>query len=704
MVEKQGVCLMKKIYAILITIATLAVLSGCGGGGGGSSVAPGAPSVKSGNGRAAFELHFSGRSAGRSAGATATGTVSITVTITGDYGVDGTSFPPVTASTQIDASGGKGTVSMLEIPIGVNHLMTAIATWQDGTTDTIKYIIPEIKEGELTKGVADYRTTVIADAAIALAERDKIKLSKVSKSQIDTIASAVDAFLAAGYTADEININDVLAYETTGNVPASIDVSPATATVLVGATAQFTATPKNTYGIAITGTVTWSVTGGIGTVNSNGLFTATAAGSGTVVATSETKSDSAAVTVTVSQVCGNGATESGETCDDGNTTTETCTYGQTSCTVCNSSCQSDAGATSYCGDSTTDGTNGETCDDGANNGQPNYCNATCDGMVPATCGNSVVESGETCDDGNTTTETCTYGQTSCTVCNSTCQSAAGAVTGYCGDSTTQTGNGETCDDGANNGVLNYCNANCDGYTPGSTNPWITVPAGDFVMGCATADGSCYTNESPKHTVTLPQYKIQKYEVTNAQYKACVTASACTVPSNANSYNRTPYYGNATYDNYPVIYVDWNKASTYCAWIGGRLPTEAEWEKAARGAYPAEPIYPWGDTTPTCTLAEFWNSCTGDTAEVGSHPTGASSYGVMDLAGNVWEWVNDWYDATYYTTGGPPWSDPQGAGSGTYRVLRGGTWFSDANLMRASVRIDYNPSYSDDLIGFRCAQD
>jgi len=893
----------RQLLAMIITVTTLAVLAGCGGGGG-SSVSPGAPAISPGNGRAAVELRFERRSAGRETAATATGTVNISVTVTGDYSEDGSAFPPVTATTEIAASGGHGTVSMLEIPIGVNHLMTAVATWPDGATDTIKYIIPEIKEGEITRGTADYRTTVIADAAIALAARDKIKLSKVSQSQIDTLAAAVDAFLATGYDADDININDVLDYETAGAVVTTIDVTPATASVTIDETAQFTAAPKNEYGIEITATATWSVTGGIGTIDSSGLFTATTAGSGTVVATSGTVSGSAVVTVSSPEpVCGNSVVEAGEDCDDGNTTTEECAYGETSCTVCDSVCAEAAGTTSYCGDSTTDGANGETCDDGANNGQPNYCNATCDGITGSVCGNSVVEAGEDCDDGNTVTEECTYGETSCTVCDSVCAEVAGA-TSYCGDSTTDGANGETCDDGANNGQEGYCNATCDGtvdttppvqsawnpaksatitttsptitfttdenadckwsltdqaygdmagdctgdgttsqscatsglseganivytacrdtalnadtiatnehvdctvdttppvqsawnpaksatintdaptitfttdengdckwsladedydtmalggagrgdctgdgttsqscatsglsegaemvyvacqdtlnnkdtiatnedidYTVGSiaTNLWKTIPAGDFVMGCADADGSCNADESPKHTVTLSEYKIQKYEVTNAQYAACVTAAVCTAPSSSDSQTRSPYYGNATYDNYPVIYVNWTQAGEYCAWIGGRLPTEAEWEKAARGVYPAEPIYPWGDTAPDCTLANY-SGCTGDTDEVGSHPTGASTYGVMDLEGNVFEWVNDWYASDYYTTGGPPWNDPQGPGSGSYRVKRGAPWNYFAGNLRVSMRYNDDSIYSDINLGFRCAQD
>jgi eukaryotic-like serine/threonine-protein kinase len=242
-----------------------------------------------------------------------------------------------------------------------------------------------------------------------------------------------------------------------------------------------------------------------------------------------------------------------------------------------------------------------------------------------------------------------------------------------------------------------------GSPPG--NEWLTIPAGDFIMGSGGA-------ELPKHTVTLSEYKIQKYEVTNAQYAACVAATACTAPARADSYTRppsytlTPYYGNATYNNYPVIFVNWTQAGEYCAWVGGRLPTEAEWEKAARGPTPAEPIYPWGDGAADCTLANYYrgvSGCVGDTSEVGSHPTGVSYYGAMDMAGNVYEWVNDWYDATYYTTGGPPWTDPQGPGSGIYRVLRGGSWYNNSGYLRASYRYYHsgNGSFS---VGFRCAQD
>ncbi len=699
---KKEVVQLKKTLMITVVLAVFAILCGCGGGGGGG-VSP-SISATPGHGNAAFELHFNSRTADRDDGTAATGTINIIVTVTGYYAEDDSVFPSVTATTQIDASGGHGKVSMLEVPIGVNHLMTAIATWPDGATDTIKCIIPEIREGELTRGTADYRTTVIADAAVALAAREGVILSRVSQDKIDNLTAAVDAFHNSGCDYRNINIQDVLDYENTGSVVSIIDVSPATTTVAVGATAQFTATPKNTYGMAVTATatmaITWSVTGGVGTIDSSGLFTAITEGVGTVAATSGTISGSAQVTVVNGPYCGDGNTDTvnSETCDDGNTVTETCTYGQTSCDVCNATCQTASGTVSFCGDSTTDTGNGETCDDGSNNGQPNYCNTTCDGMTGSVCGNSLVESGETCDDGNTVTETCTYGQTSCDVCNATCQTASGTVS-FCGDSTTDTGSGETCDDGNTTGG-DGCSATCQNDAK-DTNAWLTISAGDFVMGCAAADTDCNNNESPKHTVTISEYKIQKYEVTNAQYKACVDAGTCTAPSDTSSYTHSSYYGNATYDNYPVIYVSWTQASTYCGWIGGRMPTEAEWEKAARGPSPSENIYPWGDTAPTSSLANL-DYNVGDTTEVGSYASGASYYGVMDMAGNVWEWVNDWYDVSYYSSS--PSTDPPGPTSGTYRVLRGGSWDVNSGNLRASNRNNHNPTLAYNVIGFRCAQD
>jgi formylglycine-generating enzyme required for sulfatase activity len=226
-----------------------------------------------------------------------------------------------------------------------------------------------------------------------------------------------------------------------------------------------------------------------------------------------------------------------------------------------------------------------------------------------------------------------------------------------------------------------------------------VPAGKFAMGSDYGR----ENEKPVHQVYLDAFYVDIYEVTNALYKACVDADICTPPHFPHSRTHFYYYANAEFSDYPVIFVVWDQAKTYCEWRGAELPTEAQWEKAARGTDGR--TYPWGEGI-DCNKANYHDGnkfCVGDTMKVGSYESGKSPYGAYDLVGNVWEWTADWYSATYYDNS--PAENPAGPDSGQYRVLRGDSWSLNAYDPRVPTRLWDSPDgfyYYD--FGFRCAKD
>jgi formylglycine-generating enzyme required for sulfatase activity len=258
-------------------------------------------------------------------------------------------------------------------------------------------------------------------------------------------------------------------------------------------------------------------------------------------------------------------------------------------------------------------------------------------------------------------------------------------------------------------------------------PMRLVPAGEFIMGNSADDvaaecakygpgNSCksvsFLNEEPVHTVYLDFYYMDKYEVSNAAYRACVNAGVCDSPIVFRSYTRPSYYGNSEFDNYPVIQVEWYMAKAYCEWRGARLPTEAEWEKAARGEDGR--LYPWGNSfdgslanlcdsnCPIESIIKIDNDDYADTAPVDSFPGGVSPYGIYNMTGNVWEWVSDWYSSSYYSDS--PALNPIGPVDGKARVFRGGSWSGSSFLSaQISIRSGREPGDWNDIIGFRCVR-
>ena len=221
---------------------------------------------------------------------------------------------------------------------------------------------------------------------------------------------------------------------------------------------------------------------------------------------------------------------------------------------------------------------------------------------------------------------------------------------------------------------------------------VLIPAGEFLMG--SKDGEGFADEHPQHTINLDAYYIYKNDVTVAQYRAFCTATKREMP-------KAPSWG--WLDNHPMVNVTWDDANAYAKWAGAALPTEAQWEKAARGTDGR--IFPWGnDWDATKCNNGVGGKGPGKTSPVGSYPAGASPYGVMDMAGNVLQWCADWYEEDYYKKS--PAKNPTGPDSGKYRVLRGGSWGDDGGeLYRSANRIGNGGGIIlwYDGIGFRCVE-
>jgi len=215
---------------------------------------------------------------------------------------------------------------------------------------------------------------------------------------------------------------------------------------------------------------------------------------------------------------------------------------------------------------------------------------------------------------------------------------------------------------------------------------VYVPAGQFNMGASGVD-------NPSHTVSLSAYWITRTKITNRMYALCVGVGVCSPPALVVG---GIVYSNPVYGDHPLVGVNWEQANAYCGWAGGRLPTEAEWEKAARG--PGGQTYPWGNEAPSCDLLNY-AGCVNSTSSVIAYPESASPYLALDMAGNAFEWVADWYDASYYATS--PIQDPIGAESGVYRVIRGSGYESDSSQIASAIRRPADPNTPRRDVGFRC---
>ncbi len=414
--------------------------------------------------------------------------------------------------------------------------------------------------------------------------------------------------------------------------------------------------------------------------------------------------------------CGDNITAGLEACDDGNTETETCAYGQASCTVCNALCQEEAGSIRVCGDGVIDSTDGEACDDG-NSIAGDGCSADCqveegfsctDGQCNSICGDRLIRGSETCDDGNTETETCAYGEPSCEVCGESCQLTEGIST-YCGDEAL---NGpEECDLGPDNGqgTCEYgvqpcqtcsnncelesgtaiycgdgivqaefedcdgtfgCNSNCQ--LPCSPNcpliEMVDLDPGVFTMGYRFGT----TDVKPEVQVSINYpLQISKYEITVEQYTLCVESGFCTVSGSDTGCNGPDL------PTHPQNCITRSQTQRFAEWVGADLPSEAEWEYAAKGT--ESRIFPWGNAQNTLCSLERANYADCNLAGTQAYDLFSSPTpnGIYSLAGNVAEWTLDIYQNSHNDalSDGRPYCAGTNCDAGNSWVTKGGSYQS-----------------------------
>ncbi|MDH5428380.1 MAG: formylglycine-generating enzyme family protein [Nitrospirota bacterium] len=236
-------------------------------------------------------------------------------------------------------------------------------------------------------------------------------------------------------------------------------------------------------------------------------------------------------------------------------------------------------------------------------------------------------------------------------------------------------------------------------------PMALIPEGTFHMGVPHAARDGGVDERPNHEVFVDSFYMDLYEVTNGRYLQFVTETGHRVPQHPTDANLGLWKGTMmpeSVTDLPVINVDWFDADAYCHWAGKRLPTEAEWEKAAKGDNDWR--FAWGDVEPTTEHANFnqlhWRG-EATLVQVGIYEKGKSPYGIYDVAGNVWEWVSDWYEVDYYQKSPP--RNPQGPETGTYKAVRSSGWQGETPQMRVFTRIKSLPNDRNNSTGFRCAK-